>query len=68
MTVYTKSMMEALEEVRGLQTEAPMNSAMIAKLKKAYEPMRDKKISISNETINFLIILFLIKEFINIIK
>jgi len=48
MTVYTKSMMEALTEVRGIQTEASMNPAMIDKLKKAYEPMRGKKISVGN--------------------
>ena len=47
MTVYRKSMMEALAEVRGIQ-EASMSSAQIAKLKKAYEPMRDKKISTAN--------------------
>ena len=47
MTVYRRSMMEALAEVRGIQTEA-MSSAQIDKLKKAYEPMRDKKISVSN--------------------
>jgi len=48
MTVYTKTMMEALVEVRGIKSEATMNPDMIAKLKKAYEPMRDKKISVSN--------------------
>ena len=48
MTVYTKTMMEALAEVREIQAEASMKPAHIAQLKKAYEPMRDKKISVSN--------------------
>ena len=48
MTVYTKTMMDALKEVRDVQTEASMSSSQIAMLKKAYEPMRDKKISVSN--------------------
>ena len=47
MTNYTKTMMDALAEVRGL-VEASMKPAQIAQLKKAYEPMRDKKISVSN--------------------
>ena len=48
MTVYTKTMMDALKEVRDVQTEASMSSSQIAMLKKAYEPMRDKKISVKN--------------------
>ncbi len=48
MTVYTKTMMDALAEVRGIQTEASIKPAQIAQLKKAYEPMRDKKISVGN--------------------
>ena len=48
MTVYTKTMMEALAEVRGIQTEASMKPSQIDQLKKAYEPMHDKKISVSN--------------------
>ena len=47
MTVYTKTMMDSLAEVRGI-VEASMKPAQIAQLKKAYEPMRDKKISVSN--------------------
>ena len=45
MTSYTRTMREAREEM--LQTES-MSSAQIAKLKKVYEPMRDKKISTAN--------------------
>jgi hypothetical protein len=45
MTSYTRTMREAREEM--LQAES-MSSAQIAKLKKVYEPMRDKKISTAN--------------------
>ena len=45
MTSYTRTMREAREEM--LQTES-MSSAQIDKLKKAYEPMRDKRISTAN--------------------
>jgi len=45
MTSYTRTMREAREEM--LQAES-MSSAQIDKLKKAYEPMRDKKISAAN--------------------
>ena len=47
MTAYTKTMEQAMREMYPL-TEAGMNPDMIAKLKKAYEPMRGKKISVSN--------------------
>ena len=47
MTSYRKSMKEALAEVRFLD-EAKMKPAQVAALKKAYEPMRDKKISMAN--------------------
>ena len=46
MTSYRKSMKEALAEVR--LDEAKMKPAQVAALKKAYEPMRDKKISMAN--------------------
>ena len=46
MTSYRKSMMEALGEVR--LNEAKMKPAQIDALKKAYEPMRDKRISVAN--------------------
>ena len=45
MTSYTRTMREAREEM--LQAES-MSSAQIDKLKKAYEPMRDKRISTAN--------------------
>ena len=43
MTSYTRTMREAREEM--LQAES-MSAAQIDKLKKAYEPMRDKRISL----------------------
>ena len=46
MTNYRKSMMEALAEVR--LDEAKMSPSQVAALKKAYEPMRGKKISMAN--------------------
>ena len=46
MTSYRKSMKEALAEVR--LDEAKMKPAQVAALKKAYEPMRGKKISMAN--------------------
>ena len=45
MTSYTRTMREAREEM--LQAES-MSSTQIDKLKKAYEPMRDKRISTAN--------------------
>jgi hypothetical protein len=45
MTSYIKTMREAREEM--LQAES-MSAAQIDKLKKAYEPMRDKRISTAN--------------------
>ena len=45
MTSYIKTMREAREEM--LQAES-MSAAQIDKLKKVYEPMRDKKISTAN--------------------
>ena len=47
MTNYSKTMAEALAEVHKI-VEATMKDSQIAQLKKAYEPMRGKKISISN--------------------
>ena len=46
MTRYRKTMSESLKEVYNLNEK--MSSSQIAKLKKAYEPMRGKKISSSN--------------------
>ena len=46
MTSYRKSMMEALEEV--YLNEVKMKPVQIAALKKAYEPMRGKRISPDN--------------------
>ena len=54
MTSYRKTMRQAREEM--LQSlsehveldEAKMSAAQIAKLKKAYEPMRGKKISMTS--------------------
>ena len=46
MTSYRTSMREALKEVWGL--EEKFSSAQIAQLKKAFEPMRGKKISMKN--------------------
>ena len=46
MTSYRKSMKEALAEVR--LDEAKMKPAQVAALKKAYEPMRGKRISPDN--------------------
>ena len=46
MTRYKKTMSEAYREVYNLSEK--MSSSQIAKLKKAYEPMRGKKISSSN--------------------
>ena len=53
MSNYRKTMAEALREMYPLTEEtqideATMSSSQIARLKKAYEPMRDKKISVSN--------------------
>ena len=53
MSNYRKTMAEALREMYPLTEEtqideATMSSSQIARLKKAYEPMRDKKISTSN--------------------
>ena len=54
MTNYSQSMRDALELVYTRNQEKiaelneKMSSAQIAKLKKAYEPMRNKRISISN--------------------
>jgi hypothetical protein len=47
MTAYTKTMAQAIGEIYPI-TEAGMSSAQIDQLKKAYEPMRGKKISVSN--------------------
>ena len=47
MTAYTKTMEQAMREMYPL-IEAGMSSAQIDQLKKAYEPMRGKKISVSN--------------------
>jgi hypothetical protein len=47
MTAYTKTMAQAIGEMYPI-TEAGMSSAQIDQLKKAYEPMRGKKISVSN--------------------
>ena len=47
MTNYSKTMAESLVEVHKI-AEATMKDSQIAQLKKAYEPMRGKKISISN--------------------
>ena len=44
MTVYKQTMSEALASMY----EAKMSSSQINRLKKAYEPMRDKKLSMSN--------------------
>ena len=49
MSNYRKTMTQAMREMYPL-TEAGMSSAQIAQLKKAYEPMRGKKISTSNAT------------------
>ena len=46
MTSYRTSMREALKEVWGL--EEKFSSAQIAQLKKAFEPMRGKKISMKS--------------------
>ena len=53
MSNYRKTMADALREMYPLTEEtqldeATMSSSQIARLKKAYEPMRDKKISVSN--------------------
>ena len=53
MSNYRKTMASALREMYPLDEEtqideATMSSSQIARLKKAYEPMRDKKISVSN--------------------
>ena len=54
MTNYSQSMRDALELVYTRNQEKiaelneKMSSAQIAKLKKAYEPMRNKRISTSN--------------------
>jgi hypothetical protein len=53
MSNYRKTMADALREMYPLDEEtqldeATMSSSQIARLKKAYEPMRDKKISTSN--------------------
>ena len=54
MSSYRKTMREALEEMLVISgakydlDEEKMSSAQIAKLKKAYEPMRDKRISTDN--------------------
>ena len=53
MSNYRKTMADALREMYPLDEEtqldeATMSSSQIARLKKAYEPMRDKKISPSN--------------------
>jgi len=54
MSSYRKTMREALEEMLVISEakydldEEKMSSAQIAKLKKAYEPMRDKRISTDN--------------------
>jgi hypothetical protein len=53
MSNYRKTMADALREMYPLTEEtqideATMSSSQIARLKKAYEPMRDKKISTSN--------------------
>ena len=47
MTNYSKTMAEALAEVHKI-VEATMKDSQIAQLKKAYEPMRGKKISTGN--------------------
>jgi hypothetical protein len=53
MSNYRKTMADALREMYPLTEEtqideATMSSSQIARLKTAYEPMRDKKISVSN--------------------
>jgi hypothetical protein len=53
MSNYRKTMADALREMYPLEEEvdldeATMSSSQIARLKTAYEPMRDKKISVSN--------------------
>ena len=53
MSNYRKTMADALREMYPLEEEvdldeATMSSSQIARLKTAYEPMRDKKISTSN--------------------
>ncbi len=57
MTIYTKTMREALEEIEGniidgllegITLEATMSGAQISQLKKAFEPMRGKKISMAS--------------------
>ena len=57
MTIYTKTMREALEEIEGniidgllegITLEATMSGAQISQLKKAFEPMRGKRISMSS--------------------
>jgi DNA polymerase elongation subunit (family B) len=53
MSNYRKTMADALREMYPLDEEsqideATMSSSQIARLKTAYEPMRDKKISTSN--------------------
>ena len=53
MSNYRKTMADALREMYPLDEEtqldeATMSSSQIARLKKAYEPMRDKRISTSN--------------------
>ena len=57
MTIYTKTMREALEEnegniidglLEGITLEATMSGAQISQLKKAFEPMRGKKISMAS--------------------
>jgi hypothetical protein len=53
MSNYRKTMADALREMYPLDEEtqldeATMSSSQIARLKTAYEPMRDKKISVSN--------------------
>jgi len=47
MTNYLKTMAESLMEVRKIE-EATMKASQIAQLKKAYEPMRGKRISTGN--------------------
>ena len=57
MTIYTKTMREALEEIEGniidgllegITLEATMSGAQISQLKNAFEPMRGKKISMAS--------------------
>jgi hypothetical protein len=53
-TIHVKGSMKVVNDLMKLRTEeveldeAKMSSAQIAKLKKAYEPMRDKRISTDN--------------------